>query len=153
MKRAALAIAALAALAGAGCGHDDAPDPAIGATVDTYVRAVTSGDMVRACGVLAPAAQEDVFSVYPFGFGQGPATECRLAFEWLARIASLDKALSGVMDLKRAQHAGETARAREVTQHGDTATVRVDGSHKVIRLQRSGDRWLIARLDTSDMRR
>ena len=151
MRRTALGAAVVALAATSACGGDS-PDPRIADAASTYVHSVAAGEMSRACVVLAPEAQRDLLGFVREGAPRR-VSACPQALDLLARTGSVDFALAGVMDLRRAQHGGGKADVQAVDEKGARATARVGDSSKLVRLHKAGDRWEIARLDFSDVPR
>jgi hypothetical protein len=132
----------------AGCGPDD--DVGIANAVRRHVWAVSAAKFDAACAELAPAAQRDVIAFVARAGVPAPRS-CHEAYSALQFTGSLDLARSGVMDIRRARHLpGASPKVDVVSVDGDHARARYEGSAKTVALERSGDKWLIARLDFSD---
>ena len=151
------AAAAALILVVPGCGADErAGGDHSTAPVRAYVDRSFKGDMEGACAELSATAQRDLVGIQGSKVGMPEASraaDCRGTLLTLQSFGGLDAAHAGVMDreMARATH-GERVRFERPRVDGATATVRVRGSAKSVRLRRSDGRWLIDRLDFTDVR-
>jgi len=133
MRSDSLALLAVAALAVAGCGEDDASRAE--GTVSTAVSGLANGDEQKVCAQLTPAAQRKVITILrtgPLGLPSIRASDCRDA------IVKLHAALPQV--IRNVLVDGEVGDAKV---SGDKATVRVIGAGMTADLQKIDGRWKI----------
>lgn len=127
-RAAAASVLTAVALSSCGGGADAASDPeAIRVTLTTYLNAVSRGDGKVACDQLGDDARRDLIR------SVRGARDCGDA---------VTRYRSGLTSEQREQL--RTARVDQVRVDGDRATAKVLGGAEAGRLERRGDRWLIA---------
>jgi hypothetical protein len=142
-----LALLLVVVLAGCGSGP---PDEDAARPVERHLRALAEGDFAGACAQLTAEARADVIRLVAEAAGR--PSSCAASYRLMLQTGSLDFARAGVMDLSRAQRTGTSELHVEVDE--TTATrgrAHVEGSSKVIHLERGEDGWKISRLDFADL--
>lgn len=131
-KRLAVLLASgLVALAPAACGGSSGNASTPQAAIDTYVKAVASGNGAQACSVLTPALQQRL------------VTAVSGAGHHFSNCASLFSAVSSHLTAAQRQKFS-SAKVTHVTTTGNTATATVSGATRQPQLTKSGSRWLIS---------
>ena len=157
MRRGAALALTLAVAAGCGGGDGDqsgAGDPT--QPVRAFVERSYRDDHVAACAALGPGARRDLIALVGprIGIPRGlRATNCVGTLRTLQTFGGLNVAHAGVMDAELARRLdGRELEFERPSDDGDTATVRVEGSAKDVCVRRVDGRWLVDRLDFSDVR-
>lgn len=112
-----------------GCGGSDSADAV--APVQTYLRALSSGDGETACAQFSGAYKREFLASYMDGFPELGATTCGEVVDKLSAMLGSDETAA----LREAEAKSEV--------EGDRATVTITGGTSAATVQRIDGEWLI----------